>query len=296
MRTIKYTVEPDFQCLEDLHETSSELTLVHIGREKCQPYHVFAGTRDEYIIHLILSGHGFYSEQGNTWPLSGGQMFLVHPHEEIVYCADSRDPWSYVWFGFKGSRVESLLKQCGFSKSRCVLAAPDPSVYLPCFDEAFAHIGLKASDSLYRESILLRLLSLLTSAREEHPSELSGEDEASGKSSYVTQAVDLIQTAYSQGITVSDIAERLGISRPHLTRIFQEELHLSVQTFLINIRMQAAADLLKNTALPVKEITQQVGYTDALVFSKQFKKRFGLSPTHYREYQDEMELRQKRFE
>lgn len=66
MRTSKFTDENNFRCLEDLQETSSELSLIHYGTEKCRPYHVFAGTRDEYIIHLIISGQGFYTANNNT--------------------------------------------------------------------------------------------------------------------------------------------------------------------------------------------------------------------------------------
>ena len=82
LRTAKYTHGDDYLCLEDLRGVSTEITLVHMGKESCKPYHVFSGTREEYIIHFILSGRGFYSANGNTWSLSSGQMFLVQTKEE----------------------------------------------------------------------------------------------------------------------------------------------------------------------------------------------------------------------
>ena len=66
-------------CLEDFSETSMEITLVHVGKEECRPYHGVSAIRDEYIIHFILSGDGFYSANGNTWSLGPGQMFLIRP-------------------------------------------------------------------------------------------------------------------------------------------------------------------------------------------------------------------------
>ena len=54
------------------------------------------------------------------------------------------------------------------------------------------------------------------------------------------------------------------------------------------------AALLENTTDPVKEIALQTGYTDPLVFSKAFKKYFGVSPKAYRDYEDKIELRRKR--
>jgi hypothetical protein len=66
----------------------------------------------------IVSGQGFYTANNNTWTLSAGQMFLILPGKPVVYCADSRAPWSYAWIGFKGNRVESILSECGFTRNR----------------------------------------------------------------------------------------------------------------------------------------------------------------------------------
>ncbi len=99
---------------------------------------------------------------------------------------------------------------------------------------------------------------------------------------------------YMQGIGVSDIAEHIGITRSHLNHAFQKELNLSVQKFLIDFRMHKAANLLVSTAMSVKEVSNEVGYHDHLVFSKAFKKKFGMSPKNYRAYADEPEMRKKR--
>lgn len=92
MHTVKYTDSPNFHCLEDLREPSIDISLIHMGKETCKPYHAFSGIRDEYIIHFIVSGHGFYSANGNTWSLGPGQMFLIYPGETVVYCADKNTP------------------------------------------------------------------------------------------------------------------------------------------------------------------------------------------------------------
>ena len=83
-------------------------------------------------------------------------------------------------------------------------------------------------------------------------------------------------------VSVEDIAAHIGVTRARLNRAFQKELRTSVQQYLIECRLRHAASLLKETSLSVKEITWQSGYSDQLVFSAAFKKRFGLSPTAYR--------------
>ena len=294
LRTAKYTHGDDYLCLEDLRGVSTEITLVHMGKESCKPYHVFSGTREEYIIHFILSGRGFYSANGNTWSLSSGQMFLVQPNNTIVYCSDGIEPWSYAWIGFRGSETKAILKQCGFTKNNLVLPSPAPDEFACCFDELFEHVSISYADSLYRESILLKLLSILCHSY----SQLSGKEEfrqnSGSGSAYVNQVIDYINEMYMKGISVADIANHIGISQAYLNHIFQEELNLSVQNFLIDFRLYKAAMQLVNTSLSIKEISHLVGYRDPLVFSKAFKRKFEVSPRQYRDYEVKMEIRKKR--
>ena len=291
MCAVKYTNSIDFQCLEDLRETSMEITLVHMGKEECKPLHAFSGTRNEYIIHFILSGHGVYSAGGNTWLLEAGQMFLIYPDEQVIYCADKDDPWTYVWVGFKGFRTDTILKNCGFSKKHLFQPAPDPDKYMDCINDLFEHVTLSFSNELYRESILLKLLSILA----DHYTHLVLEDEQNeadySSNAYVNLAIDYISQMYMQDIGVSDIADNIGITRSHLNHLFQKEFNTSIQKFLMNFRMHRAANLLVSTTMPIKEISNHVGYKDQLAFSKIFKNKFGMSPKSYRTYKDELETR-----
>ena len=282
MRKATFYSGSSHQVLEGLAEPSLELTLVHVGTEECRPFHIISEPRSEYIIHFILSGAGFYSARGNTWPLRSGQMFLVHPGEPIVYGSDRNTPWSYAWIGFKGMRAESILKQCGFSKNTLIQSLSDPLGVQGCIRDIMDHRSLSASDMLYREASMIRLFSLLAKEHESRTGN-NGLDRSSPDSIYVELACGHIQEMYMHSsFGVEDVAGHLGIPRARLNRAFQKELKLSVQQYLIDCRMHQASSLLSNTPLSVKEIAAQVGYSDQLVFSKAFKKYFGVSPKGYR--------------
>ena len=49
-----------------------------------------------------------------------------------------------------------------------------------------------------------------------------------------------------------------------------------------------------HAGMSVKEVSHHTGYSDPLVFSKAFKRKFGISPKEYRTYEDQLETRQKR--
>lgn len=236
-----------------------------------------------------MSGAGFYSVDGVTYSLHAGQMFLIRPGTPTVYCADMNDPWSYMWIGFRDFRANAILKQCGFAQNRPVLPSPDEDKLMECFDELFDHIVQDYASSLYRESILLKLMSLLVNTRQEYLKKEGTQDEFLGKNPDLDTAIEYINTHYMKNISVTDIAEHVGISQGYLNRIFNERANLTVQNYLLQFRMYKAANLLVGSTLSVKEIADHVGYTDQLVFSKAFKRQFGVSPKNYRVYRDPLE-------
>ena len=97
---------------------------------------------------------------------------------------------------------------------------------------------------------------------------------------------------YQKGIGISDIADNIGISRAYLNSSFQKELGMSASSGMSprkNTKMHKAASLLVSTSLSVKEIANNVGYEDQLVFSKAFKKKFGMSPKNYKTHKEMMD-------
>ncbi len=175
-----------------------------------------------------------------------------------------------------------ILKNCGFSKNRLVLPAPAYDEYADCFDDLFRHGASDFPDSLFRESILLKLFAILADHYSRHASDNAYRQIGYSANPYINRSVDYISKMYRNGIGVSDIADSVGLSRAHLNHLFQKELHISIQDFLMNFRMQRSASLLVSTEKSVKEISILVGYKDQLVFSRAFKRKFGMSPKIYR--------------
>lgn len=100
--------------------------------------------------------------------------------------------------------------------------------------------------------------------------------------SYVNKAVEIIMQSYSKKLKISEIATAIGISRNYLTDLFKKELGMSPQNFLMNVRMEKAAQELAETNESVQNIGINVGYPDSLAFSKAFKQKYGMSPSAYR--------------
>lgn len=87
---------------------------------------------------------------------------------------------------------------------------------------------------------------------------------------------------YTSNVTVSVVARRMYLSAEYLSRLFKAEVGKSPYTFLIELRINKAKELLENTSMPIHAIALRVGYSDAYHFSKQFKKATSMSPSEYR--------------
>jgi AraC-like DNA-binding protein len=91
-----------------------------------------------------------------------------------------------------------------------------------------------------------------------------------------------VQADLARSWTVSDMAAVVGVSDAQLRRISVSALGASPRQLLSNIRLTAAALLLHDPGIRVKEIQARVGIADASHFCRDFKDRFGVSPSEYR--------------
>lgn len=77
------------------------------------------------------------------------------------------------------------------------------------------------------------------------------------------------------------IAERMGISRSQLWRIFKSTTGKTLGDFIREVRMKKAAEFIKTGKYRISEVADLVGYADPRNFSKCFSKEFGMIPSDY---------------
>lgn len=104
------------------------------------------------------------------------------------------------------------------------------------------------------------------------------------KSKYVLEAMDYIGEHYNDpSISVSAIAQSLGISEGHLSHTFKKETDYTLLNYLTRYRIHKAMELLRDCRLKVYEVAERVGYRDITYFSATFKKLAGISPSEYQD-------------
>jgi AraC-like DNA-binding protein len=82
-------------------------------------------------------------------------------------------------------------------------------------------------------------------------------------------------------LTLEEIGRRVGCSPFHLSRIFSQEVGKPIFQYLRDLRMERAAELLRQRKLNVTEVAMAVGYNSSSHFSTAFHETFGCCPGLY---------------
>ena len=93
-----------------------------------------------------------------------------------------------------------------------------------------------------------------------------------------------IEENISQSVVIRDLAKSSNISVSHLQHIFKKEVHTSIKKHVNNLRMQMMCELLEFSHLNISEILLKVGAPDATHFFRDFKQKFGKTPSEYRKF------------
>lgn len=84
-------------------------------------------------------------------------------------------------------------------------------------------------------------------------------------------------------LCLSDIARHANISPAYLSSLYKKVSGQSISDTITSLRIDSACRYLKETNLSLKEISNKCGYANQYYFSNSFKKKLGISPSAYRE-------------
>ncbi len=253
-----------------LNQEFQDLNPLTCGWEDCAPGHSYGpAAREYYLVHYILAGKGCFERNGVRHDLGGGSLFLIRPEELTFYKADDKDPWRYVWVGFIGSRVASLLAGSLLQDNRPTATAP----YLSrIFEEIRTEIERQQAPEIFLCGKLYELFALLQ----------GGPAARTDSAGYVRRAADYMKANYARPVSIDSVAGLIGIDRRYLGRIFAAATGQTPKQYLINLRLERAAFYLAGRNYTVSDAARSVGYEDVFNFSKMFKRRFGVAPQAYR--------------
>lgn len=96
-------------------------------------------------------------------------------------------------------------------------------------------------------------------------------------------AREYMYTNYNRNIGLDELAEYSCLSVNHLLRTFKQAFDVTPHQFLVQLRLQRAQVLLRNTDYPVNEVVNLIGFECPSSFIRLFREHFQTTPLKYRQ-------------
>jgi len=243
----------------------------HIGKYRTSEEHC--------IFKYTISGEGIYKYKDEKFKIDSGKGFLCKISDinnEYYYPKYAKAPWLFIYIAFKGNNVVKIIDEMinRYGHVYCLNKEHEQIVKMMNwrhFNGLEPHITAgESADSVF--SLFTALINSKDSQREY------------GKNQVLSKAIDLINEKSNMNINASYIADELGISREHLSRIFQEEIGQAPYQYILRKKILLSCQLLKETDLSIKQICNRIGEESQVVFSRRFKTNMKMTPLEFRKY------------
>lgn len=237
---------------------------------------------DEVQLHFIARGSGLL-EHGRAGArreqaIAPGQAFILFPHVWHRYAPRPETGWFEYWIGLKGETLERLLQHGFFTPAQPLFAPADTGPLLRLFSDAVAclrHHSVGTPRLL--GSLALLILAELQTGAVVPPT-------AGGKRTeqLVHETKLMLGQHLDQELDLEQLARQLNVGYHWLRRAFKQETGQSMHQYRLQLRLNRARALLKNTDTTIEQIALQTGFDSPFYFSQLFKRKTGCSPRDWR--------------
>lgn len=221
---------------------------------------------DQGSLHSVADGQDLLLEQGD--------LVLYAPNQWHMQYADTAVAPQFVTISFDadGQGLEQLYR-------RKWKIPPKAAPLLQQMLLEQEHPDSRTND------MLLHLLSilLLTLLRETAaPAEKAGSVRSlHNENEIIRRAQQYILANIRQKLTVPQVAGQVDVSASYLTALFRKNLQISPGEYIRRMKLQESKQMIRENNLNFTEIAAALQYSTVHHFSRQFKEKFGITPTEY---------------
>jgi len=242
-----------------------------------------AGTHSGWSLHLTVRGEGNYDCIRQQYVAGPGDLVLLGPDAVYDYAAVDDEIWEYHWIYFQPDpRIIEWLNWRELGPNiyhvkltsaelphfaSLMIAAQDLNPQFDEIDRALffnlvEHLFIRSQKCVDRKQVVFR------------------DSRVNDAKAYILEHLD-------RPFTVVEVAQSLGLSRTQLSVLFKRATGQSILNWANDRRMALAVQMLLQTDHSVATIADELGFEDALYFSRKFKSYMGKSPRNYRKFQAE---------
>ena len=262
---------------------------------KASDIHYTLRTVDSRIFYVI-SGKGEMTAGGKTYSLCRGSTVIfgagtpyiwnVSEMQFYIINFDYSSEFSHITSTFHPFHEENFPENqkmdCGEISDEPLLNSPivlqNASSLEPLFRMIVTEysVGGSYSGSFLSNAVKALIYAILKLATEK---ERADEEKSTP---LVRSVIEYVGENLDKPLTNTDIAEKFHFNASYINRIFKKHTGATLHDYIIEKRINSAAEKLRSEGLSVSEIARLTGFSGVVHFSKAFRKRMGMSPSEYR--------------
>lgn len=234
-----------------------------------------------WIINLTVEGSGEIFEGPDSFVVEAGDLILFPPQAVHYYGRETTaGKWWHRWIYFQPRAYwRNWLNWKTQVQGVHILRNKGTDFFQEMFRMFIEVERLSAlTDGLSVDLAMNRLeyILLLCARMNSTPRTSAPPDER------VLSACNLISENLDKPMTVEEIASKVCLSSSRLSHLFRKQVGMGIVQWRDTQRIQYAMQLLRVTNVPIKSLSQMVGYDDPLYFSRVFRRHTGISPRDFR--------------
>lgn len=223
-----------------------------------------------------------YVDQGTMHSVADGQDLLLEQGDMVIYGADQwhmqyadidmAPRYVTISFELEGSDLTPLLNR----KIR------PPQVAVTLLQQMLRE--QERMDEYAVDMIICQLTQLLlaTLRQQEQPShKLKTSNSMNSENEIIRRAQQYISENIREKLTVPYVARMVDVSPSYMTALFHKNLQISPGEYIRRIKIQESKQMIREGNMNFTEIAAALHYSTVHHFSRQFKDKFGITPTEY---------------
>lgn len=231
-----------------------------------------------YALNYAHEGHIQFSQgSGPVFALKAPMAYWTWPGIRFRYHSADDQRWEHFYVSFRGERPERWNEAGLFPQGiiKPFIPITDPVPFYHAFVQLQDNLASGGMDNplavLQLEGLLLLMHRQPRRETAYHP-----------RRREMLALVREIDEQPQKPVDLNRLARAMSLTPSHLRRLFNLFTGCPPRTYVNRARMLKAAELLRKTDKPIKEISRMVGLEDVYYFTRLFSKEHGLPPATYR--------------
>lgn len=225
-------------------------------------------------LFLVTGGIGDFYVENSVYPLKKGDFILVNPNTSHTEKSSEKNPLEYIAvavdnFSLSLDDRNHFMFNC-LNKHLHIIKYMDSM--LAEQEENKPYSGHICQNIL--EIVLIEILRITGLNIDTEPA-LNASKECFKLKKY-------LDSNYAKKITIDELAKLSNLNKYYLIHAFNKYFNCSPISYLCEIRIRAAKELLANSDYSIAQISQSTGFSSQSYFTQCFIKDCGISPSAYR--------------